>query len=255
MRKNLGVSIMLSKKTAAYISSKKKYRETFDTGLDPKKIPLPAFVVHILNRFYKLPEHTVKYFAYHCRYIPDPDIVFDGKTEIKINEQIWELFPSPGHSADHLSLYNPETGVLFSGDNVLRAITTWLGPPNSSLAAYVETLRNMLQLPKLELILSAHGSPVTDPKKRIRQLLDWRIKRTGQLYDIVKNSGKKGITIKELFQIFYNKSGSITYIVSTGWIRVTLDYFVKKQIVEKDETQKKTKYYCAQSVLTENEIL
>ncbi len=247
LRKKLGVSIMLSAKTATYIASKKKFRETFDTGLDPSKIPLPKFLVRGLNRLYKLPEHMVKFFAYNCRYLSDPDIVFDGKTEININDDTWQIFPSPGHSSDHITLYNPQTGVLFSGDNVLRTITTWLGPPDSSLSAYMETLKHMLALPKLELILSAHGSPVTKPKERIQELIDWRLERTRQVYEAVQKSGKRGVTLKDLFNTFYKKSGSITYFISTGWIQLTIAYLVEKQVVAKNKIGKISKYYCVGS--------
>ncbi len=244
LRKTLGVSIMLSSLTAEYITTKEKYWETFNTGIDPNKVRLPAVMIRMLNIPYKLSDRLLKRFAYNVSYIPDPDIIFEGRTEIKINEDIWELFPSPGHSADHVSLYNSEKGVLFSGDNVLRAITTWLGPPNSDLSAYIDSLKYMLTLPKLELILSAHGSVITNPKERIQKLIDWRIKRTRQLYKVIKNSNKKGITFIELYKQFYQKGGAAAYVINSGWMKVTVDFLIKMQFTIKDDTLKTHRYYC-----------
>jgi glyoxylase-like metal-dependent hydrolase (beta-lactamase superfamily II) len=244
LRKTLGLSIMLSSLTAYYISTKEKYWEIFNTGVDPNKVRLPAAMIRMLNIPYRLSDCLVKCLAYNVRYLPDPDIIFEGKTEIRINEDVWELFPSPGHSADHITLYNSEKGVLFSGDNVLRAMTTWLGPPNSDLSAYIDSLKYMLTLPRLELILSAHGSVITNPKERIQKLIDWRIKRTRQLYKVIKNSNKKGITFMEIYKQFYQKGGAAAYVINSGWIKVTVDFLIKRRLIIKDDALKIHRYYC-----------
>ncbi len=244
LRNTLGVSIMLSSMTADYIATKEQYWKIFNTGVDPNKVRLPAAIIRMLNMPYKLSDRALKRLAYNVCYIPDPDIIFEGRTEIRINEDIWELFPSPGHSADHITLYNSEKGVLFSGDNVLRSITTWLGPPNSDLSAYIDSLKYMLTLPRLELILSAHGGVITNPKKRIQKLIDWRIKRTRQLYQVIKNSNEKGITFIELYKQFYQKGGAVTYVISSGWMKVTVDFLIKRKFIKEDDTLKTHRYYC-----------
>ncbi len=59
LRKTLGLSIMLSSLTAYYISTKEKYWETFNTGIDPNKIRLPAAIIRMLNIPYRLSDRLV----------------------------------------------------------------------------------------------------------------------------------------------------------------------------------------------------
>lgn len=233
VRQNLGLTVMVSKQTAKYIGSKEGYRNAFETRVRFTASRAETVFEKLYNTANKLSERMFKHFIYGMRFVPDPEIVFDGKTEIKINNEPWEIFPSPGHSKDHISLYNQEKGILFSGDNVLRTKTTWLGPPNSDLDEYMVSLKQLLELPKLELILSAHGSPITKPKERIREIMAWRINRTRQLLDFVENSNRRGVTVKQIVNHFYTKPSPLMYVIVEGWIRLTLQFLLDKGMIRK----------------------
>lgn len=45
-----------------------------------------------------------------------PTVAFDGSLVIDGDDLTLELFPTPGHTADHLAVYLPEIGTLLAGD-------------------------------------------------------------------------------------------------------------------------------------------
>ena len=233
LKKRLDFSILLTPLMHGIISSRKAYRSSyyfrgdafFRNGQSP------------LNRVWDLTIRPVISFLYEglygTRFVEAPDVLIEAESEIEINGRCWKIFPSPGHSTDHISLYDPERGILFSGDNVLRSVTTWLGPPKSNLSDYITSLRKMLALPKLDLILSAHGSPVSNPRERIREIIDWRESRTEQLLELVRDHGNGGVTLKELLTRLYEREGWLKHRIAEGWVMVTLDHLVARSFVER----------------------
>lgn len=152
-----------------------------------------------------------------------PDRVIPAQAPLTINDEPWQVIPAPGHCDDHIFLYSLEKGVLFSGDNILRTITTWLGPPRSDLAAYRKTLELALTLPRLELILSAHGSPITEPRRRIQEILDHREARTVDVLQTIQTAGANGLTIRQITNTLYQGEHAGKRNFADGWIILTLE--------------------------------
>ncbi len=152
---------------------------------------------------------------------------------LEINGEQWEVMPAPGHCDDHIFLYSRERGILFSGDNIMRSITTWLGPPSSNVTDYKKTLERALALEHLELILSAHGSPITNPKERIQELLAHREQRAREVFYAVEKSGRRGITISGITRMLYNGKKSRKRNIADGWIILTLEELRENGLVKK----------------------
>jgi len=164
---------------------------------------------------------------YGIQYVPNPDIIISPHDTITVDNTKWKIIPGPGHCADHIMLYNKEQGILFGGDNILRSIYTWLGPPRSDLQAYMQTLYSCLRLPHLQCILGAHGKPVTNPKQRIEQIIEYRKSRTKQIYSIIANAPNGGITFDRLMNMMYPKKNGHRWL-GRGWIIVTIEYLLNK---------------------------
>jgi glyoxylase-like metal-dependent hydrolase (beta-lactamase superfamily II) len=82
----------------------------------------------------------------------------------------WVSVHTPGHTLDHLCLFDPEHGVLLSGDHVLPTITPHIaGAPGGadSLRSYLDTLDLVANLPGVSLGLPAHGHPFDDVPGRV----------------------------------------------------------------------------------------
>lgn len=244
LRRELGLSIVLTRSMANILSSRESYRSSYNAeGAIPvamENTSIKALKTKIFGRMMS--------FAYEklfgTEFIPDPDIVIADNCEIDINGEMWRIIHSPGHSTDHISLYNPRSGILFAGDNILRSITTWLGPPKSDLMKYIQSLELLLELPNLKLILSAHGSAITSPKDRIRELVRWRYERTEHVLKMIRESGSRGITLHEMLNRLYEKESWFKHRMAEGWVIVTLEYLADRGKVAYKVSGKKVYFYC-----------
>ena len=151
-----------------------------------------------------------------------------------INDETWRIYSSPGHSDDHITLDNPDKGILFSGDNVLKSINVWLGPPKSDIDQYNESLRKMIDLPNLKLILPAHGNPVDKPHQRLNEIIDWRLKRTEDVYEIVKNSAPEKLSLKDMLDKLYPNDKRLKKRFAEGWVELTLHKLERENKILRD---------------------
>jgi glyoxylase-like metal-dependent hydrolase (beta-lactamase superfamily II) len=87
---------------------------------------------------------------------------------------------TPGHSADHLVLFEPTERGLFTGDAVLGRGTSLIDPPDGDLAKYLASLRRMVDLHP-RTIYPGHGPVVLDAPGKLRGYLDHRQERERQV--------------------------------------------------------------------------
>ncbi len=109
------------------------------------------------DRWFKAPRPTVR--------VADLDRITLGGRE-------WLGLFTPGHTDDHLCLYDEEGGVLLSGDQVLPTITPHISGlvPNDPLARYLESLDRLAALPHVETVLPAHGQPFANLAGRTEEI-------------------------------------------------------------------------------------
>src|SRR4051812_18348604 len=86
----------------------------------------------------------------------------------------FEVIATPGHSPDHVSLLRGRT--LFAGDMVLGAGSVFVGGGEGSMAAYLDSLRRLLEL-ELDVILPGHGPVVSQPRAKLEEYLAHRLER------------------------------------------------------------------------------
>ena len=117
---------------------------------------------------------------------PQPTIrVADGEA-IRLAGREWFAVHTPGHTSDHLCLYDPQEGVLLAGDHVLPTITphiagsTDLGDP---LATFFASLDKVAALEGMKCVLPAHGHPFEDLSGRCAQIRDHHADRLQVLRD------------------------------------------------------------------------
>lgn len=97
----------------------------------------------------------------------------------------WWAVHTPGHTVDHLCLFDPETGTLLSGDHVLPTITPHVSGVHraDSLRSYLATLDLVARLPDVRLGLPAHGTPFADVPGRVEAIKDHHAERMELLRD------------------------------------------------------------------------
>jgi glyoxylase-like metal-dependent hydrolase (beta-lactamase superfamily II) len=89
---------------------------------------------------------------------------------------------TPGHAADHVCFWQPETRDLYCGD-MMTATTTILVPPASqggSLRSYLRSLQRLAAL-EPETAWPGHGAVISRPVNRIDEYLAHRAERERQV--------------------------------------------------------------------------
>jgi glyoxylase-like metal-dependent hydrolase (beta-lactamase superfamily II) len=117
---------------------------------------------------------------------PDPTQRVVHGQRIQLAGREWVSVHTPGHTVDHLCLFDPEYGLLLSGDHVLPSITphiSGVGNGADSLRSYIQTLDLVAALDGVKLGLPAHGHPFEDVPGRVEAIKDHHRERMEQLRD------------------------------------------------------------------------
>ena len=96
---------------------------------------------------------------------PQPTIRVADDEVVRLARRDWFAVHTPGHTTDHLCLFDPEEGVLLAGDHVLPTITPHIagsGDVNDPLATFFASLEKVAGLEGLTCALPAHGHPFED---------------------------------------------------------------------------------------------
>ena len=110
----------------------------------------------------------------------------------------------PGHTTDHLCLWDPAEGVLLSGDHVLPTITPHIAGStelDDPLAAFFESLARVGAFEGVEVCLPAHGHPFADLRGRTASICRHHVERLDVLRAAASALGSAPVEayMKELF--------------------------------------------------------
>lgn len=101
---------------------------------------------------------------------PEPTLRLRHADHLELAGREWRAIHTPGHTLDHLCLYDPEYGVVLTGDHVLPTITphvSGVGHGGDALHSYLATLDLVARLDGVRLGLPAHGHPFADVPGRV----------------------------------------------------------------------------------------
>jgi glyoxylase-like metal-dependent hydrolase (beta-lactamase superfamily II) len=91
---------------------------------------------------------------------------------------------TPGHTSNHLCYALAEEKALFTGDHVMGWSTTVVAPPDGDMAAYMASLRKLLDRDDA-IYHPTHGEPVTEPQRFVRGLITHRKQRENQILKLL----------------------------------------------------------------------
>ncbi|MCB0968446.1 MAG: MBL fold metallo-hydrolase [Ilumatobacter sp.] len=115
--------------------------------------------------------------------------VVEGQT-IRLARREWVAMHTPGHTYDHLCLFDPEHGVVFTGDHVLPTITphiSGMAPEADPLALFFASLERMAAMSDVTVALPAHGHPFTDLRGRSEHIIEHH----GERLDIIRQASEQ----------------------------------------------------------------
>ncbi|WP_341648933.1 MBL fold metallo-hydrolase [Thauera humireducens] len=95
---------------------------------------------------------------------------------LSIGGRSWRVIVGYGHAPEHASLYCAELGLLISGDMLLPRISTNVSvyaatPHDDALGYFLDSIRELCNLPDDTLVLPSHGKPFKGIRSRVEQLV------------------------------------------------------------------------------------
>jgi glyoxylase-like metal-dependent hydrolase (beta-lactamase superfamily II) len=129
----------------------------------------------------------------NMRRMPTPSVRLDEAQTIRLAGREWVALHTPGHTDDHLCLFDPTDGCMLCGDHVLPTITPHiggLGTARDPLGAFFHSLDKVADLgPQVRIALPAHGKPFADLAGRAAEI---REHHEGRLEKLRRTSAELG---------------------------------------------------------------
>lgn len=88
--------------------------------------------------------------------INPPTMIFDDALTLHAGNHTFHCIHMPGHTAPQTSVYIPDEGVVFTGDNIFCRCRSWLQEADPWL--WLDSLKAIEQL-DVEVIVPGHGDP------------------------------------------------------------------------------------------------
>ncbi|MCE5193825.1 MAG: MBL fold metallo-hydrolase [Candidatus Cryosericum sp.] len=168
---------------------------------------------------------------------PLPDLTFDRITGLMVGELRVQLFHTPGHARDHLSIYDAESAFLWAGDLLSDLEIPFI---SYRLDAFERTLA-MFAAMDIRLLIPGHGNSTRDRAEIARRIADDRaylselrrliepvVLRGGSVQDataacagmVVRNAADNAEAhAMNVEQVFLECGGSAPPNVLLGWSR------------------------------------
>jgi glyoxylase-like metal-dependent hydrolase (beta-lactamase superfamily II) len=137
---------------------------------------------------------------------PRPTRRLDDADVASFARRDWIAVHTPGHTPDHLCLYDPAEGVVLSGDHVLPTITphiSGIGNSDDPLAEFFSSLDRMQTLEGVRHVLPAHGHPFTDLSGRVDEIKKHHVERLARLSSASHELGRAA-SVNELMQHLFS---------------------------------------------------
>jgi glyoxylase-like metal-dependent hydrolase (beta-lactamase superfamily II) len=137
---------------------------------------------------------------------PRPTRRLDDADVASFARRDWIAVHTPGHTPDHLCLYDPTEGVVLSGDHVLPTITphiSGIGNSDDPLAEFFSSLDRMRTLEGVRHVLPAHGHPFTDLTGRVDEIKKHHVERLARLSSASHELGRAA-SVNELMQHLFS---------------------------------------------------
>jgi glyoxylase-like metal-dependent hydrolase (beta-lactamase superfamily II) len=108
------------------------------------------------------------------------------------------LVEAPGHSPDHLMVWDAERRILVSGDLFLGVKVRVAHEEDESPRALVASLRRAAAL-EPRLLLDAHRGPVRDAAAQLQAKADWNAELIGRIERLDAEGAKPAEIVRRLF--------------------------------------------------------
>lgn len=137
----------------------------------------------------------------------DGDVVLDA--DLRVGELVLRIIDAPGHTFEHIAIYEPSERALFTGDVILGEGTVVIAPPGGAMRPYQATLhRFATEFADARRIYGGHGPTIDDAQSKIAEYIAHREAREAELLDALRAGPK---TIPELVLAIYGDARPILW--------------------------------------------
>lgn len=119
---------------------------------------------------------------------------------------------TPGHAIDHLALYEPQEGWLFSGDLYVHPYITYF-VANECMATQMASLKKLIAL-DFDRLLCSHSTVQKNGKALLEQKLQFFQTFSGR----VRYWHKQGYTAPQIMRKMKIKERWLIHVLSSGWL-------------------------------------
>ncbi len=114
-----------------------------------------------------------------------PDVVLDGGERFVFGTApattTLSVIHTPGHASNHLCYLIEEEKTLLTGDHVMQSSTVVINPPDGDMAAYLRSLRLLIEGPPIDWIAPGHGFLMDRPQVAMQAIVDHRLRREAKV--------------------------------------------------------------------------
>jgi glyoxylase-like metal-dependent hydrolase (beta-lactamase superfamily II) len=142
---------------------------------------------------------------------PQPFLSAPLASTIKTGQYTLDVIPTPGHSPDHVVLYERENGSLFSGDLFL-ATQQVISMSQDSVPQQIASLKQILQL-DFDTVFCGHAGPIAKGKQKIAKKLEY----LEELQAKVIKLAQTGLNPRQINHQLFPAKPSITYLSQGEW--------------------------------------
>ena len=120
------------------------------------------------------------------------DRTLDEGDRVELADRVWQIYHTPGHAGGLIILFDRDSRVLLSNDHLLRDISSNPivepapegGPRPHRLVEYLYHLQRANDLHPA-IAWTAHGDPIHDVDKLVRQRLHFHTRRAEKILDMI----------------------------------------------------------------------
>ena len=162
--------------------------------------------------------------------ITKPDLLLEEGKIKNIARDLSIIF-TPGHDQSEISIHDLKSKVIFSGDHILPKITPFIptvDEKSNLLDDFIISLEKIEKI-KHETIAPGHGEVITEPHKRIKQMVLHHKRRSEKILDIL---GTKELTGWEVTNfLFPRKLDSLNLRLAFQETLAHLKYLENKKVI------------------------
>jgi glyoxylase-like metal-dependent hydrolase (beta-lactamase superfamily II) len=139
------------------------------------------------------------------------------------------VIDAPGHTFEHVALYEPRERALFTGDVILGEGTVVIAPPGGAMRPYIATLHRLAsEFPDARRIYGGHGEIVEDAQTKIAEYIEHRARRQTELLDALRVAPA---TIPELVATIYGETRRILWPAAARQLLAYLLPLIEDRVV------------------------